>query len=151
MILISHRGNLEGSNPSKENHPQYIEEAIFRGYNVEIDIWYLNQELWLGHDEPQYLISLSWILSYSSLLWIHCKNMGALSYFNIYNSKDFNYFSHDNDMGVLTSLNYIWSTNLYDNGILVMPENYNKKPTEGTIGVCSDYIKNYQNYLPWKT
>lgn len=28
MLFISHRGNINGANPTKENNPQYIEEAL---------------------------------------------------------------------------------------------------------------------------
>ena len=149
MILISHRGNIDGKNTERENHPDYIDEAISKGYDVEIDVWYEDGKLLLGHDEPQYDVSLEWLKKRSSSLWIHCKNMDALSYFNEYydtKSSQFNYFSHDVDMGVLTSYNYIWSTNLYNRGILVLPEVFNKQPIEGTIGICSDYIKNYKSY-----
>ena len=147
MILISHRGNLEGKNTERENHPDYIDEAISKGYDVEIDVWYEDGKLLLGHDEPQYEVSLEWLENRSPSLWIHCKNMDALSYFNEYGdtkSSQFNYFSHDVDMGVLTSHNYIWSTNLYNRGILVLPEVFNKEPNEGTIGICSDIIQNYK-------
>lgn len=147
MILISHRGNIDGRRVPFENKPDYIDEAINAGYDVEIDVWYIDGKLWLGHDEPQYEVSLEWLEFRSPSLWIHCKDMNSLSYFNRYSntkSNQFNYFSHDVDMGVLTSHNYIWSINLYDGGILVLPEIFNKKPIEGTIGICSDIIKNYK-------
>ena len=38
MILIAHRGNIDGPNPEMENNPQYIDKAIDSGYNVEIDV-----------------------------------------------------------------------------------------------------------------
>ena len=60
------------------------------------------------------------------------------------NGSKLNYFSHENDLGVLTSRSYIWSTNLFDRGILVMPETFNKEPIETTLGICSDYIINYK-------
>ena len=37
MKLISHRGNIDGPQPDRENSPNYINEAIEAGYNVEID------------------------------------------------------------------------------------------------------------------
>ena len=37
MILISHRGNIDGKIVERENHPEYIDEAIALGYDVEID------------------------------------------------------------------------------------------------------------------
>ena len=36
MILISHRGNISGPNPERENHPEYIFEALQAGYDVDI-------------------------------------------------------------------------------------------------------------------
>ena len=38
MILISHRGNISGKNVSLENNPNYIKDAIYLGYNVEVDV-----------------------------------------------------------------------------------------------------------------
>jgi len=148
MILISHRGNVDGKNTPMENHPSYIDIALNLGYDVEIDVWYIDGKLWLGHDEPQYEVSLEWLELRSPSLWIHCKDMNSLSYFNEYSNKvssQFNYFSHDVDMGVLTSHNYIWSTNLYNRGILVLPEVFNREPNKGTLGICSDIIQNYKN------
>ena len=40
MILISHRGNINGKKPDLENKPEYIQNAIKLGYNVEIDVWW---------------------------------------------------------------------------------------------------------------
>jgi len=34
MKLIAHRGNTDGPNPSEENNPEYIEEAI---ENAEVE------------------------------------------------------------------------------------------------------------------
>ena len=144
MILISHRGNIDGRKVPFENKPSYIDEAIETGYDVEIDVWVNNGKLYLGHDEPTHLVDIHWFETRSTKLWIHCKNMDALSYFNKLETVAFNYFSHDVDMGVLTSDEYIWSTNLCDNGILVLPEVFNREPMETTIGICSDVIKNYK-------
>ena len=56
MILIAHRGNISGPNPEMENRPEYVKKAIDLGYNVEVDVWYENNQLFLGHDGPQYKI-----------------------------------------------------------------------------------------------
>jgi hypothetical protein len=100
----------------------------------------------LGHDEPQYEFTFELLDKNYPNLWIHCKNMDALSTLNMLdqNGDKVNYFMHENDLGVLTSKGYIWSTNLFDKGILVMPEVFNKKPNEKTLGVCSDYIEKYK-------
>ena len=145
MKLISHRGNLSGPNPEQENQPEYIAEALQAGYDVEIDVWFVDNKFMLGHDEPQYEFPFELIDQHYPKLWIHCKNIDALSKLNELdpNGSKVNYFWHENDLGVLTSKSYIWSTNLINNGILVMPELFDKQPIETTIGICSDYIKNY--------
>jgi hypothetical protein len=146
MKLISHRGNLEGPNPERENHPDYIYEALQAGYDVEIDVWWVDGKFKLGHDGPQYDFPFDLLTNFHTKLWIHCKNMDALSYLNELDSSGskLNYFSHEDDLGVLTSRGYIWSTHLYDRGILVMPEVFNREPKETTFGVCSDYITKYK-------
>jgi len=54
MKIISHRGNVRGPIKDKENRPSYIDCALGNGYDVEIDLRVIGDELWLGHDEPQY-------------------------------------------------------------------------------------------------
>ena len=146
MKLISHRGNLSGPNPEQENQPEYIAEALKQGYDVEIDVWFKDDKFMLGHDEPQYEFPFELIDQHYPKLWIHCKNIDALSKLNELdpNGSKVNYFWHENDLGVLTSKSYIWSTNLINNGILVMPELFNKQPIETTMGICSDYIEKYK-------
>ena len=146
MKLISHRGNLNGPNKERENHPDYIYEAIQAGYDVEVDVWWVDGKFKLGHDEPQYDFPFDLFNNFYPKLWIHCKNMDALSQLNELdsNGSKLNYFSHEEDLGVLTSRGYIWSTNLYKRGILVMPEIFNREPKETTFGVCSDYITKYK-------
>jgi hypothetical protein len=146
MKLISHRGNISGPNPERENQPEYIFEALQAGYDIEIDVWFVDNKFMLGHDEPQYEFPFELLDKNYPKLWIHCKNMEALSTLNMLdqNGDKINYFMHENDLGVLTSKGYIWSTALFDRGILVMPEIFNKEPNEKTLGVCSDYIEKYK-------
>jgi hypothetical protein len=92
------------------------------------------------------LNTLDLLTNFYNKLWIHCKNMDALSYLNELdsNGSKLNYFPHEDDLGVLTSRGYIWSTHLYKRGILVMPEVFNREPNKDTLGVCSDYITKYK-------
>ena len=39
MHLISHRGNLEGPIPEKENDPDYLDKALAKDLDIELDIW----------------------------------------------------------------------------------------------------------------
>jgi hypothetical protein len=144
MKLISHRGNLKGPNEVRENSPYYIMEAIAEGYDVEIDLWWVDGKVYLGHDEPQYEVSNKWLGERIDKLWIHCKNIDAIIFFKESQYK-FNYFWHEEDTITLTSQNYIWAypgNQPIKNSIAVMPE-INKEETNICLGICSDYIENY--------
>ena len=77
--LISHRGNIDGPNVELENSIEYIKKAIDLGYDVEIDVWYHDKSLYLGHDGPSQLITEYSLYSMCDNLWIHCKNLGAIA------------------------------------------------------------------------
>jgi hypothetical protein len=145
--FISHRGNINGRVPQNENHPDYIDEAIHAGYDVEIDLWYVNDKLWLGHDEAQYETSLSWLANRGDKLWIHCKNHEAMSYFVQYHLLNMNWFWHQEDDMVLTSKRHIWAypgKQPIKNSIAVMPE-IHSDDVSLCIGICSDVIEKYKN------
>ncbi len=82
MKIIAHRGNLNGPNFLTENSPDQINLCISKGYDVEIDVWYIDENFYLGHDKPIYKISFSYLLERKEWLWIHCKNQDALYKFN---------------------------------------------------------------------
>lgn len=143
MILISHRGNILGPNKDKENHPEYIDDAIKLGFNVEVDIWLNDDKFYLGHDEPHYEVNQNWLYERFDVLWVHCKNINALEWFNT--NIGFNYFWHEEDTATLTSKNIIWAypgKQPIKNSIAVMPEN-KKDDYSLCVGICSDYIQNY--------
>ena len=145
MILISHRGNINGPNKDKENSLSYIQEAINLGYDVEIDLWVINGELFLGHDSPQYIVNFEWIKNRYHCLWIHCKNIESLSYLKS-NVTQLNYFWHENDTATLTSDGHIWvypGKQPIKNSIAVIPEIHNDDLSLCS-GICSDYISNYK-------
>ena len=142
MYYISHRGNLKGSKPEYENHPNYIKKALSMGYDVEIDVWYLDK-FFLGHDVPQYEIEISFLQN--PKLWCHAKNIEAIVMME--KLSKIHYFFHQNDDITLTSKNYIWAfpgKQPIKNSIAVMPEIY-KDDITSCIGICSDYIENYKN------
>ena len=140
MFLISHRGNINGIDQTKENSISYISKAIDLGFDVEIDIWFVNNCLYLGHDRPQYKINHDFLIN--EKLWCHAKNIDALTEMSKYS---IHYFWHDKDDFTLTSKNYIWaypSKNVNKNTIIVLPEIYDSNVFE-CKGVCSDYIIRY--------
>jgi hypothetical protein len=146
MILISHRGNIDGKNEARENHPDYITQAIGYGWDVEIDVWAIEGLLFLGHDEPQYGVSQDWLNERYEHLWIHCKNVEAMEHFNGQFGSAFNYFWHETDTVTLTSKNYVWAypgKQPIKDSIAVMPEIHNDN-TLLCKGICSDYIYRYK-------
>lgn len=106
MILISHRGNINGVTPHLENHPHFIEKAIKEGYDVEIDIRFSKEQLWLGHDEPQYPITLEWLFDHKQKLWIHCKDFASLA---ILLPLDLRIFYHQKEDYTIISDKHIWA------------------------------------------
>ena len=142
MILISHRGNINGRIPELENNKGYIELAIANGYNVEIDIWWFKNNFRLGHDEPEYPVDIEYLQREE--LWCHAKNIEALIEMSKYS--DIHYFWHQEDDITLTSKNYIWAypgKQPIKNSIAVLPEIYNDK-VDVCKGVCSDNIELYK-------
>ncbi len=148
VLFISHRGNIDGRKIELENSPAYIDMAIKQGYQVEIDIWWKDGNFFLGHDSPNFLINWEWIESRVSILWLHCKNIGAIEELSLLfkTNKEINFFWHENDVLTMTSLNYLWvypGKQVVNNSIAVMPELYNESTT-GCVGICSDFIKKYR-------
>ena len=137
MILISHRGNLNGRNPQYENSDRYCQTAIDRGFNVEIDVWYTDT-WWTGHDRPQYRVNTDFIKQKE--VWCHAKNIEALKRLLDLGA---HCFFHQNDSVTLTSKGYIWTyptQTLTEKSICVLPE-LQKIDTKGCAGICSDYIE----------
>lgn len=145
MLIIAHRGNLSGSNPISENQPEYIDDALRNGFDAEIDLRIVNDELFLGHDSPDHRIDFDWLLNRRNFLWIHCKNAEALVFLNNNTSANLNYFWHNTDDYTLTSLGYIWAfpelPNIGKYCISVMPRIIDtpKLYKSYSFGVCTDY------------
>ena len=140
MKIISHRGNIRGPVPDKENRPSYIDSAISNGYDVEVDIRSIDGELWLGHDEPQYKIDHNWLNKRRHYLWIHCKNVEAAHECWAYHS-----FCHTNDPFTYTTTGKIW---LHDLSLkidsdtiipLISMEDIGKSINGNPYAICTDY------------
>lgn len=144
MKIISHRGNIRGSVPDKENRPSYIDCAIGNGYDVEIDVRLIDGDLWLGHDEPQYKVDHNWLDKRKDYLWIHCKNLEAATECWKYRS-----FCHTKDPFTYTSNGKIWlhdlSMKMDENVIIPLIDlidiDYTKDSLlfSNAFGICTDY------------
>lgn len=158
MKHISHRGNISGREPEKENSPSFIEIAISKGYDVEIDFRTHENKLYLGHDTPDYLVDLDWVFDKKDSLWIHCKDLKtAQKLFEL--SKDvtgLKYFCHNKDDFTLVSSGHIWvhynpldKFNEYLDGNCIIPlldlELIEKYYNPNVYGICSDYVTDIPN------
>lgn len=148
MRFISHRGNTDGVIKERENTPDYIDEAINKGFDVEIDIWCINKNLFLGHDKAEHRIDVSFLTERKNKLWCHAKNLEALE---VLLEKGLHCFTHDTDDATLTSKNFVWTfpgKRQIRNSIVVVPERVDNKIV-GTdyIGICSDFIFQWRELI----
>ena len=141
MKLIAHRGNTKGPNAKFQNRPEYILAAAYRGYDVEIDVWYVDKKWFLGHDKPLYEVEKEFFKN--EQLWCHAKNLEALQRLNALNA---HCFWHQEDDYTLTSRGHIWTypgKKTCTNGVIVIKDKETTlKMCENNeiYGICSDYV-----------
>ena len=144
MLIISHRANINGPSPETENKPEQILICLKEGLDVEIDVWFINNKLYLGHDEPTYEIEENFLEN--EHLWCHAKNFDALN-FMVKNEK-IHFFWHQTDEYTITSKGYIWTFPTFyldEKSICVLPEkdpNFRMPPK--LHGICTDYPLRYR-------
>ena len=139
---ISHRANLYKKDPNRENKLRYINEVISQGFDCEIDLWLIEDKLFLGHDIPDVEISYKNILELKNNLWIHCKNLELLTFFTKIKENNLNYFWHQKDDFTLTSMNYVWTypgKKVSSNSVIV-DLFHTVRLEEKVFGICSDNI-----------
>tara|TARA_R100000951_G_C2634245_1_gene178750 strand:+ start:156 stop:593 length:438 start_codon:yes stop_codon:yes gene_type:complete len=143
MLLISHRGNLFGPNEVGENNPNKIAELLDRGIHVEIDVWSIDNKMYLGHDKPTHFVTTDFLLH--PKLWCHAKNIEALEHLLNVGA---HCFWHETDSYTVTSNKIIWTfpgKQLTPRSVIVC---HSEEETEAVMktnayGVCSDYVGYY--------
>jgi hypothetical protein len=148
MLLIAHRGNLDGPISENENNPKSIDRALIEGFDVELDVWVLDNKIYLGHDQPNFNISIKYLEERKQWLWLHLKNFESADYF--VDEIGFNYFAHEIDPYVVTSKGFIWSYPgkcRSNKKIVLMPEWEVGDTLNGATGVCTDYPIRYKAEL----
>jgi len=134
---ILHRGNSDGSNT--ENNPVLLYRRLKEGWDIEIDVWKMNEKLYLGHDSPTFLISTDEPLLTNPLTWIHCKNLDAYFHFRDHpNSENYHFFSHNKDEIAITSKGFIWANRgveINRTGTIQVVDT----PLKNDTGICIDY------------
>jgi hypothetical protein len=144
-MFYAHRGNLEGRIAERENQPDYIDEAIAEGYGVEVDLWKIDDRVYLGHDDGQYDIDLKWLQDREQFLLVHTKNREALDF--CLRNKLHAFWHTDEDYVITTqgyTVGYPGKLSVGDSFLLSVPERvWEIKEIEQyiTFGVISDYVK----------
>lgn len=137
MKIISHRGNVNGPDSNLENNPNHIEN-LSRTIDCEVDVWMIHDDLFLGHDKPEYKINESFIKNPN--LWCHAKNLKALEFLL---KKEIVCFYHNIDDFTLTSNGFIWTypnKNICSKSIIVdLGKNW-KDFGYKCYGACVDYV-----------
>ena len=144
FIVIAHRGNTSGPDPDQENKPEYLQTALDKGYNIEVDVWssYQDNVWWTGHDGKQYEIEEDVLLQHG--VWCHAKNIDTLHKLKEINA---HCFYHERDAATLTSEGYIWTyplEKLTRISICVMPELQRIQSLNICAGVCTDYAFSFK-------
>lgn len=139
---ICHRGLKHGPNMTLENKESEILDRLQEGWDVEIDVWYIDEEWWLGHDNATHRLYNTSILTHPRA-WVHCKHLPALE--RSIQLGTIHCFTHDSDEATLTSKQYIWcypGNILGKKSVCVMPERTGATIDDICVSeyVCSDYL-----------
>ena len=147
-VIFSHRGNMMGAyHPNDENKFNSIRDAIKYKFNVEIDIWQIGTKYFLGHDAPDYLITLEYLEQLKEKTLFHAKNLQALESLLI---GGYHVFWHQNDDFALTSRNFIVTypgQPLTYRSIVMQPEKYTVAALKGVYAICTDYPLRWKEVL----
>jgi len=148
MIYIAHRGNYDGQNLHNENTIHQINKCLNLNYDVEIDVWYVDNKFYLGHDAPNEVIKTEFLKN--PKLWCHAKNKEAL--IKMIQYSDIHCFWHEQDKYTLTSRGFIWAypgQKIGTNTICVKPEicDYSLSSIKYCYGICSDHIIHFIDLL----
>lgn len=145
LKIISHRGNINGPRSDQENEPSYIDAAIALGFDVEIDVRYVDGQFYLGHDNPDHAIDIEWFLARKNVLWVHCKNLDAAYQF-IKLNLEVRCFCSISDPFCFMTQGYLWLNDVEvepkDNCIvplLNISDIKSYKFMYQPYGVCTDY------------
>ena len=138
MLIISHRGNINGIDIDRENNPSHVLSLLDKNIPVEIDVWLIDGNWSLGHDKPIHSVDISYLKH--PLLWCHAKNIQALEEMV---ANNIHCFWHEEDNYTLTSKGIIWTypgVLTTKNTVIVDTSKDWKTKKYSCKGVCVDYL-----------
>lgn len=153
-MIISHRGNLSGPNINLENTIESLSVCIQNNINIELDIWFIDNKFYLGHDKPEFEFSPISFKYGIINIFFHCKNINAFYELRKHfaYSSQVDLFMHDKDDATLTKNGWVWTypgKELFKDSIAVMPELVSEEYCDFVInlyknkkiaGICTDRV-----------
>jgi hypothetical protein len=142
LILISHRGNLDGSDPAHENTPDYLHVALHAGYAVCCHVILYHGAFFLPTAAGHY--KLPYAMLSNPKVWFLADDAVTLSALCDVNA----HAVPLNSQVALTSVHYLWCApgeSLPPRSIAVFPERGPAGWLESgdPAGLCSDEISRY--------
>lgn len=142
---ICHRGNIRGAQKELENNFGVLLQRSIQGYRTEVDVWFHEHHLWLGHDKPEYKITLEWLASDKRRL-IHAKDGATFEHLLLESGKralGLHVFYHTEEDYVLTNKGLVIcfpGKPLLEGSLCMMPEraNYSQEQLQKIFSICSD-------------
>lgn len=143
---ICHRGNVKGPVKELENNFGILIQRSIQGERVELDVWYHENNLWLGHDKPEYKVTLDWLISDKRRL-IHAKDGKTFEHLVQEAGKralDIHVFYHTEEDYILTNKGLIIcypGKPLLEGSLCMMPEraSYSCEELQKSFSICSDF------------
>jgi len=161
MLYIAYQGIFDGKNYEDANTPKQIGQAFNAGFSCAVDVWRIDDKLYLGTDQPLTEVTPKYLQG--NRFWIHARNVDMQNWISSQPIKLYpNYFWYDEYMlpvYVTTSSGKLWTFGTVpvdDSSIVVLPE-INDRGMLSTVhlhcyGVCSTYltfIKRMRNEGTW--
>jgi hypothetical protein len=133
MYLISYRGNINEPTSINENRPYDVTEALKQGFHCWVDVWFHEGRLYLGSNEPKYVIKPTFVNIFS--LWCNAMNFETL--LELRRVKAVNYFQY-RGTPTLTNRDYIISDKViegYEKDTIIFTNDpvYKELPFKGII------------------
>jgi hypothetical protein len=148
MLYIAYRGLFEGENQQTENTPNQVQKSLQNGFNAMVDIWRVDDILYLGTTQPLYEIDEKFIQT--KRIWLSCRNQDMTDWISVQNPKTYgNYFIVPQPIPnyVTVSNGNLWTFQnkpINNSSIMAVPESYDRGLLSTIhlrcFGICSIFL-----------
>jgi hypothetical protein len=161
MLYISYQGIYDGQNFENANTTGQIGKALDNGYSCLIDVWRIDDKLYVGYEQPTEEVSATYLQG--NKFWINARNTDMQTWISEQSSSLYpNYFWFNSDTesnNATTSGGQIITPGtvpVNNNSIIFLPE-IQDRGLFSTVklrcyGICSSYltfVKRMRNEGVW--